>query len=383
MKIRKAKIEKTSLMPSPEPSKELTDIKPNEVSVVDMPANGEPFMVVKNVKSDSSDKLSTEQVSKFMMNRIEKNIRNVKDDIDSFIKISKSFKTNIDDKSNSDTILFDMSKFILKSLSNVKSGNGIISVDIVKKLDDDISKSNAVSYLVRDQFVEVSQYVSEYLTTYLEGIEHDDNGPTIIPSNIDETIDGSIEKFNKFISSCNDNEYIEVECVDFDNIQKSLNKNISIGLDIINTLKKLESDVKKINESKGDNEMDEKNVVKSEESSVETSEKSVDEVIEDSKDCSCEKSVESDDKENALENTIKSFVSMAEKLEKSIDSMSKKFEDFDKSLNDLNEVVKKNEENIEKMSLARNTSKGSSVDTTETVNKKDNRSSFRDILGLR
>jgi len=228
-----SKTRKTTLAESPDAAQELTDIKPNEVSAVDMPAIGEPFVVVKRAGASTELKpgadtgydskgsrvhktkrggqmsmLTTEDVARPVMKAIESRLKGARDSVAELQSVVKSLPAKEDGSNEVPSFLVEMAKSAaaeIRSLQpgysvskKVRAGAGsVMSIHALAKRTEDIDKAEAISYLTRDQYVSVTQNVTEYLTTYVSGIEHDDDGPQMIPANLDKTIDDSAGELEK------------------------------------------------------------------------------------------------------------------------------------------------------------------------------------------
>lgn len=206
------KISKTTLAASPEADAILTEIKPHEVSIVDMPANGEPFVVVKRGGTmQEVKKLTTEQVPRPVMKAILSRLDGVKSSIDQIVDVAKRMPAEEDGSDHAPAALVSLVKSTAAELRTLQSptsvqvakrgqAESVLSVqDLVKREESlaTIEKANAVSYVMRDQYVSVVQSVSEWLTTYVDGIEHDDAGPSLIPFELNEGVEESASGLEK------------------------------------------------------------------------------------------------------------------------------------------------------------------------------------------
>lgn len=239
---------------SPEASSVLHDIKPDEVSAVDMPANGEPMIVVKSMSVDlpgsssasnrldtglkdasepvydssnldvtqktakkqggpemAKPKLDEKHVPRQVMKVVKNRVSRIIDDIAEFHDVAKNLKVAEDGSQKAPQFLTDMAKSISADLRSLLPDNevtvekrgvarSVLSLQNVTKQVEDREKANAVSYLVRDRYVSVSQSLSEYMTTYVQGIESDDAGPILIPDDLDETVEKSATELDTVVA---------------------------------------------------------------------------------------------------------------------------------------------------------------------------------------
>jgi hypothetical protein len=246
---------------SPEATSVLRDIKPKEVSGVDVPAIGEPHFVIKsagesnrldNKKSNESksgtrreksngarksrsklkfevepgydsedshvkdnstesimtksgeamatEKLDESQVPRSVMKAIHKRLQSILSNVNEISNVVKTMKSAEDGENTAPRFLVEMTKSAAAEIRSFLPDNeisiqkrgtaeSVLSLQSITKRADEIAKANAVSYLVRDRWVNVAQSVSEYLTTYIDGMEHDDDGPMLIPDGLDSTVD--------------------------------------------------------------------------------------------------------------------------------------------------------------------------------------------------
>jgi len=206
-----ADLKKTTLRDSPDAEQVLTNIKPHEVSIVDMPANGEPFVVIKRGEK-MNPKLSSTEVPRPVMKFIVDKLNSILVDVRTLQDVSK--RLPVDEKSEvkeSPLPVVQLAKSIAADLRSLQPHDSIpiekranpastTSIQaLIKRTNDlsDIEKANAVSYLTRDQYVSVSTGIYEYLTTYVQGVESDDSGPMLIPSNLTDVVDKSATDLEK------------------------------------------------------------------------------------------------------------------------------------------------------------------------------------------
>jgi hypothetical protein len=228
------RVNKTTLADSPEAGQVLTEIKPHEVSLVDMPAVGEPFIVIKRMDSEKSNsgasdiagktqpnveggmmtvkKLDTSVVPRPVMKVLDSRLKGVQSMVQEIVDVAKSLPVAKDgNNTNAPAPLVSLVKSTaaelrsLQSPTTVKvhkrgSAESVMSIqDLVKRAEDieEIKKGNAVSYLMRDQYMSITGSVTEWLTTYVEGIEHDDDGPRLIPSDLNDGVENAASDLEK------------------------------------------------------------------------------------------------------------------------------------------------------------------------------------------
>lgn len=234
---------------SPEAEAVLHEIKPNEVSAVDVPANGEPFIVLKGMNSGSSNrldksvepsdaagaelnqtsetvyddkptqknggvvmatKLDATQVPRRVMKVVHKRMSDLLDEVRDLQDVVKRFPAKEDGSDKAPLVLVETAKSISAGLRSLLpdaevpvqkriNANSVLSLQKITKREEDIEKANAVSYLVRDRWASVSQSISEYMTTYVQGVESDDAGPMLIPVDTDETVTKSADELDKLV----------------------------------------------------------------------------------------------------------------------------------------------------------------------------------------
>jgi myosin heavy subunit len=209
-----ANVKKTTLAESPEASRVLTDIQPNEVSLVDMPANGEPFVVVKRggVMPEEIQKLDHKSVPRPVMKAIDGRLKSIMKSVDELSEVVKALPATEDGNNvNAPAPLVAMTKSIAADFRSLQSpesypvskrgsAQSVLPVtELIRKQEfiDSVEKQNAISYLMRDEYVNVSTSVTEWLTTYVDGIETDDDGPMLIPSNLNDGVEESASKMEK------------------------------------------------------------------------------------------------------------------------------------------------------------------------------------------
>jgi hypothetical protein len=195
-------VTKTTLAEAPEATKKLTDIKVEEVSIVDFPASGEPFMVMKSLNKEKVEKVSREQVPLEKMKVLHKQLENVKNTLD----LVKSEISNSKVQKNTDEdpiILRGLFNNVLHVLKAIRGDEDATPADFeeVSKQYEKVEKNNAISYLTRDRYAYVTQSVSEYVTTYVDGIEHADDGPSLIPIGLDSGVNESIDKMEDVVGT--------------------------------------------------------------------------------------------------------------------------------------------------------------------------------------
>jgi len=148
----------------------------------------------------TTKKLDETHVPRSVMKVVHKRLRSSLENVGELSDVAKNLKVAEDGQECAPQFLIDMTKAVAAEIRSLLPDNetpiqkrgtseSVLSLRAITKRAEDIEKSNAVSYLVRDRWVNVSQSVSEYMTTYVDGIEHDDNGPMLIPDGLESTVD--------------------------------------------------------------------------------------------------------------------------------------------------------------------------------------------------
>ena len=397
---------KTTLAESPEATRKLTEIKTEEVSVVDFPANGEPFFVMKSLnKEEKIEKASREQIPLEKMKELHQRLSDIKKTLE---LVDKELGNSKVQKSvdKEPVVLKGLFNNVILTLKKIR-GEEVeepLDFETVSKKYEDVEKGNAVSYLTRDRYAYVTQSVSEYVTTYLDGIEHDDDGPMLIPLGLDNGVDDSLEKMTDVVEeetekeiNKEDNTRIEKLEEELSTLKKTLDsanvstedvnkKGSKISKDRLKKLKSISKDIGNAHDQmmkfledldiQEETEMSEKN---------ETTEKAADkeEVKE-------EKAVEKT--EDVVEkNTEDKFDTLMSKFDLLCKSLDDKFESLEKSSNErfekIEETQKEVNSEIQKFASLRVDSKVGTEDETAKVEKsaeelKKEKASFKSIFGL-
>lgn len=451
------KIRKTTLVESPAASQRLSNIKPDEVSAVDMPAIGEPYIVVKGLKTESTpsyhsnldkkstkksekgssrmEKLTTQDVPRSVMKAIEGRLKSAIDAVNEVTSVVKSLPAKEDAPNEVPEFLVDMTKAAAMEIRSLQPNysvakrqrgvaSSVRSIHDLTKRAEDIEKAGAVSYLYRDQYVSVTQSVSEYLSTYVEGVEHDDDGPMLIPTNLESTIEQSAGELETLadeseVDETTKSDEIEIEPDEAAEVAK-LNTEIERLKEVMSSasvtkagakmaadrLKRLRgvssgisdasSELSKLideldtSDDGGDEDMSGTNeetaqATDSNEASGDTeTTKSVEQSEETKTETSTEeqttKGQDGADDSSRLDRMEKGFETLLQKLDDRFDLIEKK---FDEGISDVRKKAEATAEDVKKFSLSRADSRGG--DPEETTKVKDttkSAGSFAGILGI-
>ncbi len=453
------KVRKTTLAESPRATSRLTNIQPDEVSAVDMPAIGEPFIVVKGMnglkqkdtssyhsedslktrkRSRQMSKLTTEDVPRMVMKAVESRLRAAITSVDEITSVVKSLPAEENAPNEVPEFLVDMTKAAAMEIRSLQPNYSVAkrqrgmatsvrSIHDLTKRAEDIEKANAISYLYRDQYVNVTQSVSEYLSTYVDGVEHDDDGPILIPSNLDSTIDKTAEELEKLAdesdvseSSKDDEPEIEPdEVAEVAKLNGEINRlkslltspankagakmaagrlkrfrGVSSGIsDASSELSKLIDELEKSDDEEdggdedmsGTNEETTKKTDSPDDSDKTETTKSVGESTETQKETMTEEQTEKSQGDGAedssrLDKLEKGFETLLSKLDDRFDSIEKK---FDEGIADVRKKTEATAEDVKKFSLSRSDSKADPSDeTVKTHDTKKSAGSFAGILGI-
>lgn len=487
-------VKKTSLGKSPEAKNRLLEIKPNEVSAVDMPAIGEPFFVVKGLTSSKSTtdksedalcneegshqsqsdglptalsknggepvdaierarksqngsgsqhegelmsmkKIDATQVPRRVMKVLHGRLSTIVSSIAEINQIAKNLtiSKSADEEPLAPKILVEMTKAAASdirslqpddvvSISKRGHAEAVLSLQELVKREEEIAKVSAVSYLVRERYVNATQNVSEWLSTYVDGIEHDDDGPMLIPVDLDSTIDKTATALEDLadeypvdedVPEPNEDEAVEKLHTEISRL-KSVIANRKVGKTedmTATTLKRLRTVSSSVNEAlvevskladylEGTNEetMTVKKTEKSEEVIEETAveetaveettdesveETSTDDVADDATDTETETTEEETTETVESETTDEDADPITKALLAFEGRISEKFENLEKKIENVQTVAKSAEEKVEKFSLARADSKGGATDnTTKVIEKSDDKALFAGLLNL-
>jgi hypothetical protein len=214
---------------SPEAEARLLKLEPDEVSGVGMPAIGEPHFVMKGMEKEDAAVatkpktkkvrkvlLDTTQVPRPVMKAVQTRLQHAQVSLAELHDVAKGLM--VEDGMTSKeapTFLVEMTKSVAAELRSLQPDESVpvakraraasvMSLRAISKQLEEREKSNAVSYLVRDEYVSVTSSVSEYLSTYVDGIETDDNGPMLIPGGLDETIDKTAGPLEEVVAQYED-----------------------------------------------------------------------------------------------------------------------------------------------------------------------------------
>lgn len=431
----------TTMGDPPKASSRLISISPNEVSAVDMPANGEPHFVVKGMRPGYDPETSSEEkrggqmtspvtkldesaVPRPVMKAIKTRLDRAIESVGELQSISKSLKVADDGEAQkAPAFLADMCKAVSAEIRSLlpdaevpvyKRGQAlsVMSLHAISKQAEDVEKANAVSYLMRDQYVSVTQSVSEYLSTYVDGVEMDDDGPMLIPVGLEETVDKSANELDGLVDEYPSDGGAQVEPTppQAEPTQKAAPV-MQVGIDFAGEFAKLNKSIMTVaegvakvvassqKETDMDNDNDSAEVViddpqatddgsadAPEETPVdapegEPTDEPTDDASDDASDDAGDDSDLPDDAPVAKTDDpiLKAIAAMEGR-------MTKKFEKIEQSVEDVRGVAKAADEKVEKAMLRRADSKGGDNDNTTKVtekgNAKDDPSSFKGVLGL-
>lgn len=419
------KIKKTTLAESPDAKNLLSDIQPNEVSLVDMPANGEPFVVVKGMDGNNMptkvEKLDQSVVPRPVMKSIVDRLKGVNAMLTQVNEVSKSLPVSKEGETkNAPAPLVSLLKSTtaelrsLQSPTNVKvnkraSAESVLSVQaLVKRSEDlaEIEKGNSVSYLMRDQYVSVTSSVSEWLTTYVDGVESDDDGPMLIPTNLDETVDkaaGELETLGDDYPAADEDDEPDAEgevsklLVEVNKLKDALHsattevvvdkKGSKMAADRLKSLKSVSSGVseasdalsaivKDLEDSNAEEEVDEMSTEKTVDETVAPvpTTKAVESVVETTATVPVQKNDDAD---------VVTNEALMAALTKFATDTDSRFDKIEADVMKANEASAKATEEIEKIHVARGDSRGGETDeTTKAVAKNADNASFHGLLGL-
>lgn len=157
------------------------------------------------------DKLDTNRIPRPVMRTVEKRMTRILDDIHELQDVVKKLPASEDGAEKAPRFLSDIAKAISADLRSLLPDNevsvqkrgtamSVRSLQRITKSVEDVEKANAISYVVRDRWANVSQSISEYVTTYVQGVEHDDNGPILIPDALDSTVEKSADDLDVLVS---------------------------------------------------------------------------------------------------------------------------------------------------------------------------------------
>jgi hypothetical protein len=425
-------VKKTTLAESPEATSRLTEIKPNEVSMVDMPANGEPFVVVKRggTMSKKVEKLDTSVVPRPVMKAIDSRLKGVRSMVGEIVDVAKSLPVSKDgNNENAPAPLVFLVKSTaaelrsLQSPTSVKvnkrgSAESVLAIqDLVKRAEEleEVKKGNAVSYLMRDQYVDITTSVTEWLTTYVDGVEHDDAGPVLIPIELNEGIDEAASSLEKLAD-----DYPASESDDDDKNEPDAEAEVSKLLGEIQTLKsKLQSSTSEIEVGKKGSKMaaERLKALKSVSSGVSEASDQLSQIVKELEDDPEEEGGDmatEGTEETTPEETTKNAPQSNEPTEAPADTQTEgtqknvngdsvtneqlmaaltkfaqdsdaRFEKIEGEIAKANETATKASEEVEKIHRARGDSRGGESDSTTKVSKNaggENPASFHGLLGI-
>jgi len=403
---------------SPDAEAVLRDIKPNEVSAVDVPAIGEPHIVVKGMSNRldsekekqggpmSDKKLNENDVPRSVMKTVHKRLTSVVEGAERLTNAVKCLDVTDDGADKPPQVIVDMTKSLAAEVRSFlpstevpieKRGvaESVLSLADITKREEELEKAGAVSYLVRDRYVDVVQSVTEYMTTYVDGIEHDDAGPMLIPVGLDSSVDKAASELETLVEEYDtieeipahdelDTESVDVEkCEDmsvrdaFGQIMKMLSEvSVPTGTTVSSTPPSIVGEPQE--------------TIDMIEETTEQAEATTDEVEAEVSETEATESSETETEETVEEPVEKNdnlILSAIESLEKKLEAkFEHKFDEVAKSLDSIRKMAEASEEKVDKALRKRADSRGGAPDRTTKVTEKSNGKddgSFSSVLGLR
>jgi hypothetical protein len=345
------------------------------------------------------------------MKVVHKRLKSVLDSVGELRDVSKNLKVADDGEEHPPQFLVDMTKSVAAEIRSLQPDDSVriqkraiaesvLSLHSITKRAEEIEKANAVSYIVRDRWVDVTQSISEYMTTYVEGIEHDDNGPMLIPDELDSTVDKSAGELEELASEYSDEQTDQIESAEVEQVGKTLSEN---GFDIREAFDMVLKSLAELKASKNveEDEMGKKTTKSeevanddqaasegegSEETGIESEGEETGTDDSQSDDTAGEESGEEGEEEPTAQPATKGT---DDPILKAIAAMEKKFDqkfgDVEKAIDDVRGVANASAEKVDKALRKRTDSRGGAPDSTtkvaETKKKKDE-GSFSDVLGL-
>lgn len=357
-------------------------------------------------------KLDENAVPRPVMKVVHKRLKSVLDSVGELRDVSKNLKVADDGEERAPQFLVDMTKSVAAEIRSLQPDDSVriqkraiaesvLSLHSITKRAEDIEKANAVSYLVRDRWVDVTQSISEYMTTYVEGIEHDDSGPMLIPDGLDSTVDKSASELEELANEHSDEQANQDQPAEAEEVAKSLEEK---GFDIrgafdmvIKSLAELKASMN-VEEDKMDKKTTKSEEVAatddqatsdgegSEETGIEAGSEETGIADSQADDTAGEESGEEGDEEPEAQPATKGT---DDPILKALAAMEKKFDqkfgDVEKAIDEVRGVANASVEKVDKALRKRADSRGGAPDSTtkvaETKKKKDE-GSFSDVLGL-
>jgi len=354
----------------------------------------------------SDKKLDENDVSRPVMKVVHKRLTSVMDSINGLSDVVKNLEVTDEGADKPPQALVDMTKSLAAEIRSFLPSNevpvekrgiseSVLSLADITKRQDDIEKAGAVSYLVRDRYVDIVQSVSEYMTTYVDGIEHDDAGPMLIPVGLDSTVDKAASELESLVEEYDTEEPSSQEEPDsgeegvakaadmtvreaFDRIMKAFDASQEMIKSAATTIVGEPQESASMNE-----ETTEQNETATDEMAADASETESTE----SSEPAAEETAETEPAEEPVAKSDNLVLKAIEALEKKLDEkFEKKFDAVEKSLDDIRSMAKASEEKVDKALRKRADSRGGAPDRTTKVTEKSNtkdEGSFTGVLGLR
>lgn len=405
---------------SPDAEAVLRDIKPSEVSAVDVPAIGEPYMVLKGMSNqlDSEKekqggpmidtKLDENDVPRFVMKIVHKRLMSVVDNTNRLMDVVKSLKVTDEGEAKPPQVVVDMTKSLAAEIRSFlpstevpveKRGisESVLSLADITKRQEELEKANAVSYLVRDRYVDVVQSISEYMTTYVDGIEHEDDGPMMIPVGLDSTVDKAASELETLVEEYDTIEKPEIQ---EESDTESTDVEKSVDMTVREAFEQLAKMLTEVNTPATYTTSTPPPIVGEPqenmgmvEETTDQAEATTDEVAAEVSETETAESSEAVSEETAesvkepVEKSNNTVLSAIAALEKKLEAkFEHKFDEVAKSLDSIRRMAEASEEKVDKALRKRADSRGGAPDRTTKVTEKSNgndESSFSSVLGLR
>jgi len=358
-------------------------------------------------------KLDENAVPRPVMKVVHKRLKSVLDSVGELRDVSKNLKVAEDGDERAPQFLVDMTKSVAAEIRSLQPDDSVriqkraiaepvLSLHSITKRAEDIEKANAVSYLVRDRWIDVTQSISEYMTTYVEGIEHDDNGPMLIPDGLDSTVDKSAGELEDLAKEHSNEDTDQDGQTETEPVEKTLKSEKDFDLReafdmVMKSLAELKAS-KNVEEDKMDKKTTKSEEVPatddqatsdgegSEETGTEAGSEETGTDDSQSDDTAGDESGEEGETEPEAQPATKGADDL---ILKAIAAMEKKFDqkfgDVEKAIDDVRGVANASAEKVDKALRKRADSRGGAPDSTtkvaETKKKKDE-GSFSGVLGL-
>jgi hypothetical protein len=356
-------------------------------------------------------KLDESHVPRPVMKAVDSRLKRAVESVGELQAVAKSLTVAEDgDARNAPPALVTMTKAVAAEIRSLlpdadvpvyKRGRAeaVMSLHQITKRAEEIAKAGAVSYLIRDQYVSVTQNVSEYLTTYVDGIEHDADGPMLIPEGLESTVDktaGALEELAEEYPAGDDAPADEPENIEEPQVAGTIAK---VGVDFAGEFAKLNKSIMAIPEmvakvvASSQEETDMSQEIEDTEV-VDDDQQTTDEDTEDTEEETSEDATVDTDDENAdepedapaEEPVAKTGDPVLKALAAMEGRMNKRFDKIEGEVEEVRGVAKAADEKVEKAMKRRADSKGGGNDSTTKVKTEkkdgDDPASFKGVLNL-